>query len=274
MFLRRLIPALAALILPLTAEPLPEGHFVDFIVVPVGPVPLAEFEKGAAPAAGGQGSGVQVKEVDPTEVPPNAVYVKKGNTTYQIPCFLNAIGTPVRTPVADTEVTLQIKTGTAVDAMTSLEKCVVPADARCVLVLLTKPLGEKKWTKPTVTFIPVPQSQVPQILVANASMAASCGAVFEGATKILLPPLKRHVWKPAPGKAQPNAAVALAMNGGGKFLPSLYEDRLTLAKGSTSILIAYEVTAQESFRGGKYAASTVPPGEFRPATEYPEKKTP
>jgi hypothetical protein len=271
MFLRRLIPALAALILPLSAEPLPEGHFVDFIVVPVGPVPLAEFESGAVPEGGGQGSGVRVKDVDPSEVPPNAVYVKKGNTTYQIPCFLNAIGTPVRTPVADTEVTFQIKTGASADAMVNLDKGVLPADARCVLVLLTKPLGEKKWTKPTVTFMPIPQSQVPQILVANASMAASCGAVFEGATKILLPPLKRHVWKPAPGKSQPNAAVALAMNGGGKFLPALYEDRLTLAKGSTSILIAYEVTAQESFRGGKYAASTVPPGEFRPATEYPEK---
>jgi hypothetical protein len=271
MFPRRLIPAFTALVLPLAAEPLPADHYVDFIVVPVGPVPLAEFESGGAPEGGGQGSGVRVKDVDPSEVPPNAVYVKKGNTTYQIPCFLNAIGTPVRTPVADTEVTLQIKTGTEKDAMTSLEKCVLPPDARCVLVLLTKPLGEKKWTKPTVTFMPVPQSQDPQIVVANASMAASCGAVFEGVTKILLPPLKRHVWKPAAGKTQSNAAVALAMNGGGKFLPSLYEDRLTLAKGGTSILIAYEVTAQESFRGGKYAAATVPPGEFRPAVVVPDK---
>ena len=135
MFLRRLIliPTLAALILPLSAEPLPEGHFVDFIVVPVGPVPLAEFESGAVPEGGGQGSGVRVKEVDPTEVPPNAVYVKKGGTTYQIPCFLNAIGTPVRVPVADTEITFQTKTGTSNDGMTSLDKCVLPADARCVL---------------------------------------------------------------------------------------------------------------------------------------------
>jgi hypothetical protein len=271
MFSRRLIPALAALILPLSAEPLPEGHFVDFIVVPVGPVPLAEFESGGAPEGGGQGSGVRVKDVDPSEVPPNAVYVKKGGTTYQIPCFLNAIGTPVRTPVADTEITLQIKTGDSNDSMTSLEKCVLPADARCVLVLLTKPLGEKKWTKPTVTFMPVPQAEVPQIIVANASTAASCGAVFEATTKILLPPLKRHVWKPAAGKSQANAAVALAMNSGGKFLPSLYDDRLALAKGSTSILIAYEVTAQESFRGGKYAAATLPPGEFRPAVVVPDK---
>jgi hypothetical protein len=286
MYPYRLITALAALILPLAAEPLPEGHYVDFIVVPVGPVRLAEFEASSTPSTTpkkpgekeeaqpegpGGGGGLRVKETDPSEVPPNAVYLKKGGVIYQLPCYLNAIAAPVRVPVADTELTFLTKAGTAKDDFASLDKCQVTKDARCVLVLLTKPLNEKKWTKPTITLIPVPQSQDPQILVANASMGATCGAVFEGSTKIMLPPLKRHVWKPAAGKSGPLAAVALAMNHGGQFLPALYEDRLTLAKGRTSILITYEVTPQESFRCAKYSVGGFNNDEFRPANIYAEK---
>jgi hypothetical protein len=256
---------------------------VDFVVVPVGPVALAEFEQAAPPPAApakpgadpssppaGQGSGVRVKEADPSEVPPNAVYLKSGDALYQIPCFQNAVGTPVRVPVTDTELVFQ--TRSAGEEFTSLEKCQLPENAGCVLVLLTKPLAEKKWTRPTVTAIGIPRHAGPQILVANASSAATCGAVINQDTKILLPPLKRHVWRPAATHATPRAAVALAMQHDGRFLPSLHDDHLTLAKGATSILIAYEVTAQESFRRGKYAMGTVREGESLPAEIHGKKQ--
>jgi hypothetical protein len=275
MIRRHLIPFLAV-IAPLAAEPLPQERMVDFIVVPVGPVALAQFEnvestaapatqdgREASPPARPGGGGVRVKEVDPSEAPPNAVYLKKGSSHYQIPCFLNAVGMPVRMPVTDTELAFLTKSGNG--DFVNLEKCLLPTDTSCVLVLLTKPLGGKKWTNPKVTLIPVPRDQETRVLVANASMAASCGAVFNSEMKILLPPLKHHLWKPAAGRSEGFSEVALAMADEGGFHPAFFNDRLSFVNGSTSVLIGYDVTPQESFRCGKYLMGVIRDGEFRPA---------
>lgn len=281
MIAKRIFLPLAAIVLPLQAEPLPAGSHVDFLVVPAGPVRLAEFEvdtttaKAAPPAErgapprtppgegpGGNGSGVKVKEVDSSEMPPTSVLIRRsGGGFYQIPCSLNAIGVPVRTPVSNTEI--EFMSGSAVlgDAPASLGKHTLHARAKCVLVLLTKPLGEKRWTKPAVTMIPIPGPATASVLVANASSAASCGVVFGREQKILLPPLKHCTWKPS---GPSRIAIAMAGPDGG-FQAPIFDEYLKLEAEATTLIIPYEVTPQESFRRGKYSRGMVANGDFRPA---------
>ncbi len=278
----RLILLAPVLFLQAGAEPLPPGSYVDFLVVPAGPVRLAEFEKASpppvsAPAAGKEqdappssgGSGVRVKETDPSEIPPNAVYIRKGTGQYyRIPCFLNAVGVPVRTPVTDSEITFLTKVAGSADSFTEIGKATLTETGKCVLVLLTKPLAEKRWTGPTVTLIPVPVSQGSQVLVANASPSGTCGAVLGADKKILLPALKHFTWTP---EADSRTALAMAGKDGG-FLAPFFEEYLRLDKGATTLLIAFEVTPQESFRRGKCSTGIVRSGEFRQAVVFPEGK--
>lgn len=270
------------------AQPLPEGSFVDLLVIPVGPVALAEFERdnGAGAASegggtpekasgrpGGGGSGVRVKEQDPAEIPPRAVFLKKGeNEHYRIPCFFNAVTTPVRVPVMDTEVVFRLLAPGSSDSFTDLETCRIASAGQRLVVLLTKPLSEKKWTRPKVTLVPAAGGEAPQLLLANASQSLSCGAVLDRTQKILLPPLGHQVWQPAADADGKPVAVALAMaDSDQRFQAPFYNDNIVLRKASTTVLVCYDVTPQESFRRGKYALGRFAPGEFRPATIYPEK---
>lgn len=281
MVAKRIFLPLAALVLPLQAEPLPAGSYVDFLVVPAGPVRLAEFEVDAttaqaAPQAergaprrkpsdegpGGNGSGVKVKEVDPSEMPPTAVLIRKsGGGFYQIPCSLNAVGVPVRTPVSDTGIEFMSGSAASGDSPASLGKHTLPAGAKCVLVLLTKPIGEKQWTKPAVTMIPIPGPATAAVLVANASSAASCGAVLGQEKKVLLPALKHCTWKPS---GPSRVAIAMAAPDGG-FQTPIFDEYLKVETDATTLIIPYEVTPQESFRCGKYSRGIVRNGDSRPA---------
>lgn len=58
--------------------------------------------------------------------------------------------------------------------------------------------------------------------------------------------------------------------GNQQFLPPFYQNNLVVPMSTTTLLISYVVTPQESFRCGKYATGSFKPGEFRPATVYPE----
>lgn len=285
---KRIILPLITLALPLRAEPLPPESYVDFLVVPAGPIRLAEFEidspipataaHAETPArgprqggqtetpAGGNGSGVKVREVDPSEVPPSAVYIKLETDKYlQIPCSLNAIGLPVRTPVKDTEVVFLTKSG---DSYSPLEKQTLPAGAGRVLVMLYKPLGEKRWTKPAVTMIPIPSPDDGTVIVANASPTTSCGVVFGGERKFLLPAMKSCTWHPA-GPTRTMIAMSMA---DGTFRQPFFDEYLKEDKTATSLVIAFEVTPQESFRCGKYAAGSIHSRDFRPALVLQERK--
>ncbi len=284
--IRPIIPLiLAAMATGATSAPLAEGTYVDFVVVPIGPVALAEFESDpAAAAAGGAnpagsaspdgpGSGVRVKETDPSEIPPSAIYLEKGGNNYhQLPCYLNSVGVPVRTPVTDSEIRFMIRSGSSADSFIPLEKCTLPQTGGRILVLLTKPLGEKRWTSPKVTLIPLPQPRGAGITVVNASQGAPCGLVIDGTRKTLLPPLRHQLWSP-PAKA-PSPTVALAMAMGtddGTFLPAFYDDRLPVTEPVLSLVIAYDVTPQESFRRAKYVTGILRGGEFRHAEPFPPR---
>jgi len=269
-----------ALSLHLHAEPLPEGSYVDFVVIPAGPVRLAEFEadtESTQNTRDGQkqeqprgvpagGSGVKVKETDPAEVPPTAVYIRKdAEKCYQIPCFLNAIGVPVRTPVTDTEITFLTKTG---DTLAPLEKQTLPANATRVLVILNKPLNEKRWTKPAVTMIPIPAPEEGMVLVANASPATACGLVCGDDRKILLQAMKHFSWRQTAGPER----TMIAMTGtDGKFRPPFFDEYLKDEKSATTLVVAFEVTPQESFRCGKYAVGAIHAQDFRPAVVSAER---
>ncbi|MCU0781888.1 MAG: hypothetical protein MUF04_12405 [Akkermansiaceae bacterium] len=276
-----------------SAAPLPEGSYADFLIVPVGPVPLAEFERddrgaappdapsgnpaapGADPAADqripGGGSGVRVKEQDPAEIPPRAVYLRRAKDKFwRIPCFLNAIPSPVRVPLADSEITLLLEAPGARGSFNPLDTVRLPAASRTVLVLLTKPVGAKEWTRPQVTLIPVASADVAQLMLVNASHALACGVVVNHTQKLLLNPLKHTLWRPDAAAGNRAVPVSLAMAGPDqRFLAPFFNSHLALPPAATTILVAYEVTAEESFRRAKYLRGSFKPGDVRPAVPFP-----
>lgn len=272
-----------ALILLLTtarSAPLPDGAYVDFIVIPVGPIPLAEFVMEAQPsgaaaaddgkgsvAPDGPGSGVRIKETDPREIPPDAVYLKQGDDGYlRIPCHHNSVGVPVRTPVRDSELTFLLRAPDGTESFTPLEKSVLLGTNRVILVLLTKPLNEKDWTAPRVTLLAVPTSAAAQVFFANASQTGACGVVVNNDQQLLLAPLKGSAWRPTDDSPSTLATVAMAMGlPGGTFNPPFFDDTLDLRPGITQLILCYDVTPQESFRGAKSITGILTASESRPA---------
>lgn len=268
----------------LRAEPLAEGSYVDLIVVPVGPVALAEFESDPgtpavatntpaggkpsgnkpAPAPGG-GSGVRVKQQDPSTLPPAAVFIRHGNSkVYQVPCSLNAVGSPVRTPIADSVVTLLQRDGATATSFKELGKFTVTQAGGRVLVVLSKPHKETRWDKPTVSSYPVPAKPAPQLVFVNGSQEMQCGVKVAAAVKAL-EPLKPLVWAGAPDPR--GIDVSLAMRDAkGAFLAPFFQSNVELKANHTTFFIPYSVSAEESFRGGKYATASIDNETTRPAT--------
>lgn len=103
-------------------------QYVDVNVIPVGPVPLAQFGiqksdnakgkgqdefnaaegKGNAPKGqkksskpGGGPKGFIVLDRDPREVPPRAPHLKQGKNYVVIPCIQNSVGAPMRVPLTE-----------------------------------------------------------------------------------------------------------------------------------------------------------------------------
>ena len=270
------------------AAQLPDGSYADLLVIPVGPVPLAEFTANQPPTAAGPnansntkspaqaparqtGSGITVKQQDPAEIPPRAIYLKRdANRYFKIPCYFNAVAIPVRIPVADSDLTFLLKSDAAKDSFEAIVPCKLPAPRECVIVLLTKPLAEKRWTRPQVTLIPLAASTRPRLVIVNASQSASCAAVINGAAKFLVPPLLYQAWEPPPDAADTPPTVALAMAPEkNHILPPFYQNTITLANSATHLLISYDVTPRESFRGAKFVAGSFKSGEFRPPAIYP-----
>ncbi len=270
----------------LKAEPLAEGAFVDIIIVPVGSVALAEFETDTPPAAaagdaakpgapakpqgpgGGGGSGIRVKQQDPSEIPPSAVFVRQSASKYfQIPCSQNAVSSPVRTPVSDTDVVLYQRMGDGGSSFKELGRVKVTKSDTRMLVLLTKPLKEKRWDSPTVSFFPLPKTDRPQLVFANASQELQCGVKVATNAKAL-EPLKPLIWE-SPTAAAAGVDVSLAMRDlKGASMPPFYQSNVELKANTTTLIIPYSVTQEESFRGGKLATGIIDSGTIRQATPY------
>lgn len=285
--LSRAILALPFLLRVSSAEPVAEGSFADFIVVPIGPVSLAEFEADTPPSpaaggttapadpakpqgpGGGGGSGIRVKEQDPLEIAPGAVFVKRSETEYfQIACSQNAIGSPVRTPIKDSEVILYRRDGNQVNSFKEVARLTVAQSGERVLVVLTKPLKERKWTDPKVSVFKLARTERPQLFFVNASQESRCGVNVAGQT-MTLDPLKPLAWQCPPNAEAAGVDVALAMaSPEGGFLPMFYQSNVELKPHATTLLIPYGVTAQESFRGGKFATGTFSDEDFRAASPY------
>ncbi len=289
-FLSRALVALPFVFDLSSAAPISEGSHVDLIVVPVGPVSLAEFEADVPPApaaatgtaapatpadpakpqapAGG-GSGVRVKEQDPAAIAPSALFVKRSETEYfQVPCSQNAIGSPVRTPVKDSEIVLYRREGNQVNSFKEVAKLTIGQSGERILVVLTKPLNEKKWSDPKVSIFKLARTERPQLFFVNASQETRCGVNVAGQT-MGLDPLKPLAWQCPPNAEAAGVDVALAMSSpDGGFLPMFYQSNVELKPRATTLFIPYGVTAQESFRGGKFATGTFSDEDFRVASPY------
>jgi hypothetical protein len=289
-FLSRALVALPFVFDLSSAAPISEGSHVDLIVVPVGPVSLAEFEADVPPApaaatgtaapatpadpakpqapAGG-GSGVRVKEQDPAAIAPFALFVKRSETEYfQVPCSQNAIGSPVRTPVKDSEIVLYRRDGNQVNSFKEVAKLTIGQSGERILVVLTKPLNEKKWSDPKVSIFKLARTERPQLFFVNASQETRCGVNVAGQT-MGLDPLKPLAWQCPPNAEAAGVDVALAMSSpDGGFLPMFYQSNVELKPHGTTLFIPYGVTAQESFRGGKFATGTFSDEDFRVASPY------
>ncbi len=289
-FLSRALVALPFVFDLSSAAPISEGSHVDLIVVPVGPVSLAEFEADVQPApaaatgtaapatpadpakpqapAGG-GSGVRVKEQDPAAIAPSALFVKRSETEYfQVPCSQNAIGSPVRTPVKDSEIVLYRREGNQANSFKEVAKLTIGQSGERILVVLTKPLNEKKWSDPKVSIFKLARTERPQLFFVNASQETRCGVNVAGQT-MGLDPLKPLAWQCPPNAEAAGVDVALAMSSpDGGFLPMFYQSNVELKPHGTTLFIPYGVTAQESFRGGKFATGTFSDEDFRVASPY------
>lgn len=289
-FLSRALVALPFVFDLSSAAPISEGSHVDLIVVPVGPVSLAEFEADVPPApaaatgtaapatpadpakpqapAGG-GSGVRVKEQDPAAIAPSALFVKRSETEYfQVPCSQNAIGSPVRTPVKDSEIVLYRREGNQANSFKEVAKLTIGQSGERILVVLTKPLNEKKWSDPKVSIFKLARTERPQLFFVNASQETRCGVNVAGQT-MGLDPLKPLAWQCPPNAEAAGVDVALAMSSpDGGFLPMFYQSNVELKPHGTTLFIPYGVTAQESFRGGKFATGTFSDEDFRVASPY------
>lgn len=269
------------------AEPVAEGSYVDLIVVPIGPVALAEFEADAPPAApekdaakagadpgnekappAGGGSGIRVKQQNPDEIAPASVFIKLGSSKFfQIPCSQNSITSPIRTPIADSEITLLVREGDGGTSFTELGKIKVTRPGERILVLLSKPFTEKKWNKPTVSFFPMPAKAQPQLMFVNGSEELRCGVKVADGGKAL-DPLKQLIWE-SPVSSSTGVDVSLAMcTRKGEFLPPFYQSNVELNANTVSLFIPYGVSTVESFRGGKFATGIVENGITRAATPY------
>ncbi|MGA0845436.1 MAG: hypothetical protein ACO3RV_02765, partial [Luteolibacter sp.] len=257
----------------------------DLLVVPVGPVPLAEFEQDDSGSAGAAdeeeqsdsaiprgGSGVRVKEQDPAEIPPRAVYIERGRERYwRIPCYFNALSEPVRVPVKDTRLSFLLESPGARGSFNALDPLELPAVGKTILVLLTNPLGEKKWTSPQVTMIPIASSDAKRLLLINASHEMACGAIVGDQSKVeLIMPRKHKIWSSADEAG--NLAVSLAMaDEKQRFLPPFHRSYINLDTGNTMVVVAYEVSAKESFRRAKYVRGSFMADRFASAEEYPDE---
>lgn len=289
-FLSRALVALPFALDLSSAAPISEGSHVDLIVVPVGPVSLAEFEADVPPASAaatgtaapatpadpakpqapaGGGSGVRVKEQDPAAIAPSALFVKRSETEYfQVPCSQNAIGSPVRTPVKDSEIVLFRREGNQVNSFKEVAKLTIGQSGERILVVLTKPLNEKKWSDPKVSIFKLARTEQPQLFFVNASQETRCGVNVAGQT-MGLDPLKPLAWQCPPNAEAAGVDVALAMSSpDGGFLPMFYQSNVELKPHGTTLFIPYGVNAQESFRGGKFATGTFSDEDFRVASPY------
>lgn len=288
---RRALFALPCCLGLASADPVSEGTYVDLIVVPIGPVALAEFEADTPPVpatgatattagkptdpqkpqgpSGGGGSGVRVKAQDPAEIAPSAVFVKRSETEYfQIPCSQNAVGSPVRTPVKESEVVLYRRDGNQVNSFKEVAKLTIAQTGERVLVVLTKPLNEKKWNDPKASIFKLGRTERPQLFFVNASQESKCGVNVAGQT-MALDPLKPLAWQCPPNAEAAGVDVALAMSSAqGGYLPMFYQSNVELKPHGTTLFIPYGVTAQESFRGGKFATGTFSDEDFRAASPY------
>lgn len=284
--------AVAGLSGVLAAEPVAEGTYVDLIIVPVGPAVLAEFEADSPPVTpektqsegagqkpdaanpqgpgGGGGSGIRVKARDPSEIPPSAFYIRHGKDGYyQIPCSLNAVGTPVRTPVRDSEIVLYQRDGTQGTSFKQVAKFVIKQSGDRMLVVLTKALTEKKWNDLNASVFRIPKKTTPQLFFVNGCEELNCGVKV--ADRIMpLAPLKPLAWE-GPVATSPPAGVdvALAMQSkGGALMPAFFQSNVELKASTTSLFIAYGVSREESFRGGKFALGSFDNENFRTASAY------
>jgi hypothetical protein len=137
-----------------------------------------------------------------------------------------------------------------------------------ILVVLTKPLNEKKWSDPKVSIFKLARTERPQLFFVNASQETRCGVNVAGQT-MGLDPLKPLAWQCPPNAEAAGVDVALAMSSpDGGFLPMFYQSNVELKPHGTTLFIPYGVTAQESFRGGKFATGTFSDEDFRVASPY------
>ncbi|MES2996977.1 MAG: hypothetical protein V4733_09220 [Verrucomicrobiota bacterium] len=271
-FIRPLIIGIV-LAVSAAAAPLPQPSYIDVLILPVGVEPLAEFEQIKSAGTEGSAGGIQVKEVPMDEIPPRAVYIRKNDKAYySIPSNLNAFGMPIRIPVADTEIPLFIKSVSPGGGMEPLATVTLPATRQCVLVILSKPITSKKWTKPLVTTLFIPPSEAPSIVLANSSSAHSCGVILNKKTGMIASAGHQILHPQTPSEGPPVASLSLAIAApDGRFRPPFIQEFMPLRKNFSEIIVAYDTTEVESFRFAAYARGKIETGKFLPPSVHLEK---
>lgn len=271
--------------------------YLDIQVVPVGSMPLARFgkkkqrndssndeqsagrtqnteAKGGGPSSPKSSSGLVVINQAEDERPPNRFYIKHGDSYLLVNCQQNCIGVPIRIPLRSSVLSFySMKRGK--DGSERYKKAftynVQPQQKR-VLITLSKPLLEKKWTNPVVRsydLSPHTINDKPAVLI-NASTERYIGAQLEN-KQLALAPHESKVLETGENGA---IKVRLAASSNRKKWSKPQRLHLPVTEGLTHVVLTYAVSPRESFRGFKAIRGKIREGQFRRAVRHLPKRRP
>lgn len=257
--------------------------YLDIQIIPVGSVPIARFGRTTNSNANKDGgnqeneskvspdkqkSGLTVITLPEDERPPRQLYVKRGNSYYTLNCQQNSIGTPYRIHYNTPEIVFYRRVG-ADSGRGTLKRAfsytIKPKQKR-ILITLSKPSTEKKWTDPevnTYNLSKVGKSKTSAVVI-NASSSQYLGLKVGKASSILAPQ--------GISLAPVNAAKATSL----KFASSLDQKKwstfqqvtVPTTPATTNIVISFSVPKQESLREFKLIRGKIKQDSYRKPVKY------
>jgi len=283
---------------PPAAEKKKELPYVDLYIVPVGPVPLAQFgtvkskppvkkkKKEEAPSTDGQNgsedpnkekavpagpSGFVVLQRDPREYPPRVLYMKQGDSYVVLPCIQNSIGSPIRVSLKSQELVFYQR------KVNSEGKYVykkyhshhwTPNQKR-LLITITKPLKSKYWTRPEISTYDISPKRLKgkSTVLVNAGKERSLGFVVNGKTKMLKPHGKTTIDRSGNTVQLKIGALTKA-----KKLHAPLRLSIPNRANEQMLILTFPCTSMESFRGIKTIRGRIIADRHRKAGMMKPKK--
>ncbi len=258
-----------------------ETSYIDLRVIPVGSIPLAKFGSQPPPEKPDEDlkqppnkdpskktlpqkkSGVTVINLPEDERPIGNLYIKRQGAYYAINCQQNRIGAPYRI-FYDEPTIIFYKKRRSADGSESFKEVftyVVKPSQKNILVTLSKPLDEKKWTDPivkTYNLTHLKNNHIPLTIV-NTSSRYNLGLKLNNKSSVIKP---YGVSSPRSGSSK-HFTMQIAASPDLKRWSKLQRLTLQNSESMSNLVITYEVWRKESPRGFKIIRGKIKHGKFR-----------